>query len=309
VLKGDYQTLDIIEEQLDAYQNDMRRDFKFQRSHVDNVLYEMAERGDRFFDEVLRIGRIFDLVNGEKVRGEFERQVIADTSLQIERHVNELIDWLVDRDYRQWRAVMEYMQRRATHHADKMVGQVTSDFEFNRQNMLASVGREAQEVVNSYDREAESLKLAQEVQKAIIQTAALEVGALGLGALLVAILHTTLLDITGIIGASAIAALGLYVLPYRRNKVKSELRERINVLRGQLESALERQFDQELATSIQRIREAIAPYTRFVRVEREKLERIEADLQSARVEVTALRQGVQAIGTAAASTSAPTSAA
>ena len=42
--------------------------------------------------------------------------------------------------------------------------------------MLASVGREAQDVVNSYDREAESLKLANEVQKAIIQTAALEVG-------------------------------------------------------------------------------------------------------------------------------------
>lgn len=303
VLKGDFQTLDIIEEQLEAYQSDMRRDFKYQRSHVDNVLYEMVERGDRFFDEVLRIGRIFDLVNSEKVRGEFERQVIADTSLEIERHVNELIDWLVDRDYRQWRAVMEYMARRATQHADRMVGQVNSDFEFNRQNMLASVGREAQEVVNSYDREAESLKLAQEVQKAIIQTAALEVGALGLGALLVAILHTTFLDITGIIGASAVAALGLYVLPYRRNKVKNELRERINVLREQLESALERQFEQELSTSIQRIREAIAPYTRFVRVEREKLERIEADLHNARVEVTALRQGVQALGAAAPSMS------
>jgi hypothetical protein len=185
-----------------------------------------------------------------------------------------------------------------------MVGQVTSDFEFNRQNMLASVGREAQEVVNSYDREAESLKLAQEVQKAIIQTAALEVGALGLGALLVAVLHTTLLDITGIVGAGAVAALGLYVLPYRRSKVKNELRERINVLRGQLESALERQFEQELSTSVQRIHEAIAPYTRFVRVEREKLERIEADLQSARVEVTALRHSVQRIGAAAAPTSA-----
>ena len=304
VLKGDFQTMDIIEEQLAAYQTDMRRDFKFQRSHVDNVLYEMAERGDKFFDEVLRIGRVFDLVNGEKVRGEFERRVIADTSLEIERHVNELIDWLVDRDYRQWRAVMEYMARRATHHADKIVGQVASDFEFNRQNMLASVGREAQDVVNSYDREAESLKLAQEVQKAIIQTAALEVGALGLGALLVAVLHTTLLDVTGIIGASAVAALGFYVLPYRRNKVKQELRTRINVLRGQLESALERQFEDELTTSIQRIHEAIAPYTRFVRVEREKLERIEADLHAARVEVTVLRQGVKAVGAAAASASA-----
>jgi small GTP-binding protein len=300
VLKGDFQTLDIIDEQLDAYRNDMQRDFKFQRSHVDNVLYEMAERGDRFFDEILRIGRVFDLLNGEKVRGEFERQVIADTSLQIERHVNELIDWLVDRDYRQWQAVMDYMARRATHHADKMVGQVASNFEFNRQNMLASVGREAQQVVSTYDKEAESLKLAQEVQKAIIQTAAVEVGALGLGAILVALLHTPILDITGILGAGAVAALGLYVLPYRRNKAKTELRERINVLRSQLEGALDRQFNQELKSSIQRVREAIAPYTRFIRVEREKLERLEADMQTLRIEVNVVRHGVQAIGAATA---------
>lgn len=298
VLKGDFQTLDTIEEQLSAYEADMRRDFKYQRSHVDNVLYEMAERGDRFFDETLRISRIFDLVNAEKVRGEFEREVVGDTSRLIERHVNELIDWLVERDYRQWRAVMDYLNRRASQHADKLVGQVTGEFEFNRQTMLASVGREAQHVVDGYDREAESLKLAQEVQKAIIQTAAVEVGALGLGALLVAILHTTLLDITGIVGAGAIAALGLYVLPYRRGKVKAELRERIDVLRGQLENALEKQFEQELNAGIRRIHEAIAPYTRFVRVEREKLERLETDLNSAQQEATTLRHAVQALAAA-----------
>jgi small GTP-binding protein len=298
VLKGDFQTLDTIEEQLAAYEADMRRDFKYQRSHVDNVLYEMAERGDRFFDETLRISRVFDLVNAEKVRGEFERQVVGDTSRLIERHVNELIDWLVERDYRQWRAVMDYLNRRAGQHADKLVGQVTGEFEFNRQAMLASVGREAQHVIDGYDREAESLKLAQEVQKAIVQTAAVEVGALGLGALLVALLHTTLLDITGIIGASAIAALGLYVLPYRRGKVKAELRERINALRGQLEIALEKQFEQELTGGIRRIREAIAPYTRFVRVEREKLEKLEADLTAAQQETSALRHAVQALGAA-----------
>ncbi|MCC6166906.1 MAG: dynamin family protein [Caldilineaceae bacterium] len=298
VLKGDFQTLDTIEEQLTAYETDMRRDFNYQRSHVDNVLYEMAERGDRFFDETLRISRVFDLVNAEKVRGEFERQVVGDTSRMIERHVNELIDWLVERDYRQWRAVMDYLNRRAGQHADKLVGQMTGEFEFNRQAMLASVGRAAQHVVDGYDREAESLKLAQEVQKAIIQTAAVEVGALGLGALLVALLHTTLLDVTGIVGAGAIAALGLYVLPYRRGKVKAELRERINVLRGQLEAALEKQFEQELNAGIRRIREAIAPYTRFVRVEREKLEKLETDLDAAQQETDALRHAVQTLGAA-----------
>jgi hypothetical protein len=260
---------------------------------VDNVLYEMAERGDRFFDETLRVGRIIDLINTEKLRGEFERTVVADTSRQIEIHVNELIDWLVDKDYRQWQSVMEFINRRSTQHADRLVGQVRGDFEFNRQNLLASIGRSARDVVDSYDREAEAQKLAQEVQRALVQTAAVEAGAIGLGALLVTLLHTTLLDVTGLLGASAVAVLGLYVLPYRRSKIKADLRERINDLRDQLDRGMNRQFESELQESVQRIRSAIAPYTRFVRVEREKLDTLEAGLKSSQEHLQQLRAAVQ----------------
>ncbi|MCB9118241.1 MAG: hypothetical protein H6640_00770 [Caldilineaceae bacterium] len=147
----------------------------------------------------MRIGRVFDLVNGEKVRAEFEREVIADTSRDVERQVSDLIDWMVDKDYRQWRDVMEYLNRRSAQHAEQIVGQIGSEFEFNRQNLIASVGREAQRVVDTYDPETESLKLAQQVQNALVQTAAVEVGAIGLGAILVAVLHTTLLDVTGLL--------------------------------------------------------------------------------------------------------------
>jgi hypothetical protein len=150
-------------------------------------------------------------------------------------------------------------------------------------------------VVDSYDREAESLKLAQEVQRAIIQTAAVEVGALGLGALLVALLHTTLLDVTGILGAGAVAALGLYVLPYRRAKIKSAMREHVNQLRDQLNSAMTREFEEEMGASVQRLREAIAPYTRFVRVEREKMDKLGGELQKTRSELSRFRAEIERV--------------
>ena len=293
LLKGDFQALDAIDQQLAAYLNDMRRDFRYQSDRVDNVLHEMAERGDRFFDENLRITRVVELVNSARLRGEFERRVLADTSSAIERHVNQLIDWLIDRDYRQWQAVMEFIEHRSLQHTDQMIGRVRGEFDFNRQNLLKSIGRSAQEVVDSYDREAEALKLAQEVQRAIIQTAAVEAGAIGLGAILVVILNTTFLDVTGILGASALAALGLYVLPYRRQKVKAQLRARIGDLRRRLDAAITHQFESELTASVQRIREAIAPYTRFVRVEREKLETLAADLRRAEAECKGLRRSVE----------------
>ncbi|MEZ4706448.1 MAG: dynamin family protein [Caldilineaceae bacterium] len=295
LLGDDYQTLDAIEEQLQEYQVDMRRDFKYHASHVDNVLYEMAERGDRFFDETLRVTNVMALVNGDKLRADFERVVVGDTSRHIEHQVNDLIDWLVDKDYQQWRGIMEFLNQRAVHHADRIVGKVQSDFEFNRQNLLASIGRNAQRVVDSYDREAESLKLAQEVQRALIQTAAVEAGALGLGALLVAILQTTLLDVTGVIGASALAAVGLYVLPYRRTKIKQQLREQINQLRAQLSEAMTRQFESELNDGLQRIREAMGPYSRFVRVEREKLAKLRGELDSGAAQISDMQHTLSQI--------------
>jgi small GTP-binding protein len=295
LLKGDFQTLDTIDEQLDAYQADMRRDFQYQSDRVDNVLYEMAERGDKFFDENLRVTRILELINSERLRGEFERKVLADTSRQIEQHVSELIDWMVDKDYRQWQGVIDYINQRASQHTNRMVGKVSNEFEFSRQNLLKSVGRSAREVVDSYDREAEASKLAQEVQRAIVQTAAVEAGAIGLGALLVAVLQTTLLDVTGVLGAGAVAALGLYVLPYRRAKVKEGMRTHIGDLRQRLDIAMTRQFEAELAQSVQRIKEAIAPYTRFVRVEREKLTVLGDTLRDAEQQLHQLQHDVQGL--------------
>lgn len=292
LLHGDFAALDTIEAHLDAYERDMRHDFTYQMSHIDNVLYEMAERGDRFFDETMRFTRIFDLVNGDKLRGQFEREVVGDTSREIERYVSDLIDWMVDKDFRQWRDVMNFLGERASQHTDRMVGQLDSEFEFNRQNLLASIGRDARTVVDSYDRSAQSLKLAKDVQRAIIQTAAVEASALGLGAILVTLLNTTMLDVTGLLSAGALAAMGFYVLPYRRSKVKQELRANINELREQLHSVLSRQFESELAASLQRLRDAIAPYTRFVRVERQKLEHLGAELGDDLIELTSIRREV-----------------
>ena len=293
VLKSDIETLGTVEEQLAAYEEDMRRDFQYQLSRVDNVIYAMAERGDRFFDQTMRLGRVFDLVNGQKISNEFNREVVADTSRDVERQISDLINWMVDKDYRQWRSINEYLTRRWAQHEDRIVGQVGAAFESGREALLANVGRESQRIIEGYDREAEAAKLGQEVQRSIVQTAAIEASALGLGAILVAVLHTSLLDFTGILSAGALAALGLYLLPFRRSQLKADLRTRLGTLRTNLNEVMTRQFSNELESGMHRIRDAIAPYTRFVRVEREKLDRIHAELAGARSRVESLRTEIE----------------
>jgi hypothetical protein len=64
-------------------------------------------------------------------------------------------------------------------------------------------------------------------------------------------------------------------------------------LRDQLNNALIQQFESELAESLRRIRDAIAPYTRFVRVEREKLEKLDAELRLTKSAITQLRHDIE----------------
>ena len=281
VLRDDVTTVRTVEAQLAAYEADMRRDFKYHLSHVDNVLYAMSDRGNAFFDETIRIGRLLDLMNADKVRGLFERQVVADTASQVETHTHEVIDWLVGQDYRQWQAVTEYLNRRVCHHEAQMVGRVEGGFEYNRQALLESVGRSAKAIVTSYDKEAEAQQLAESVQLALAQTAIVEVGAIGLGALLVKLLATTLADVSGVLAASALAALGFYLIPNKRRRAKNDLAAKVADLRVRLTAALTTEFETELSKSLQRIREAMRPYTRFVEMQQATLADTEAALHRA----------------------------
>ncbi len=265
--------------------------FKYHLSHVDNVLYGMSVRGNNFFDETIRIQRIFDLVNADRVRGMFEREVVADTSAQVEAHTRDLIDWLVDQDYRQWQGVMDYLNKRIARHSSQIIGQVGGTFESNRQQLLESVGRSAREVVATYDHQAEARELGESVQRAVAQTAIVEVGAIGLGALLVKVLATALADVTGVLAAGALAAVGFYVIPNKRRRAKLDLQEKIDELRGRLNAALSGQFETELGRSLARVRDAMAPYTRFVETQQATLGTTTEALQEAerKLEVLARR--------------------
>jgi len=293
LLKDDFSTIDTVEAQLGVYEEDMRRDFKYHLSHVENVLHEMLARGRDFFDETVRFRRVFDLLNAERVRGEFERSVVADTVNQVEAHVGELIDWMVDKDFQQWQAVMDYLNRRSAQHEGRMVGRVGGRFERSRQELLASVGRAARQVVRSYNKEKEARELAESIQTAVAQAALIQVGAIGLGAILVKLLATAIADVTGVLAASVVAALGLYIIPARRRRAKKELQRKVNDLRERLSRALTRQFEQELSQSLRRIREAMTPYTRFVRGEHGQLQRIEQELLDTHATLHSLRTRVQ----------------
>lgn len=295
LLREDTGVLDDLARQLALYREDLQHQFRFRLTDVDVVLHEFERRGLAWFDETMRIGRVFDLLNKARMKAEFEREVVADVPQAIDRKVHEIIDWMVGADLRQWQAVSEHLAARRARHADRIVGQVGRSFDQDRTRLLESVGRAAQQTVASYDRDAESTRMADAVQAAVASTALVEAGAVGLGALLAHVLVGAAADATGILAASVIAFLGLYILPSRREAAKRDFRGKIAGLRQRLMDSLSAQFDREVDRSVAGVEEAVAPYSRFVRAEQGKLETVRGELASAGDRIELLRERVESL--------------
>lgn len=289
LLREDLTTLADLDRQLDLYRSDMQREFRFRLSHVDKELHEFENRGIAFFDDALRLGRVLDLLNKSRLKLEFERLVIADMPRIIEQHVNEIIDWMVASDLRQWEAVMERVRRRRAAHSDRLMDQSGLGFTYDRTRLLDTVGRAAEQAVGSYDREREAHQMAESVQMAVAGTAIAQAGAIGLGTAVTALATTTFADVTGILAAGTIAALGLFVIPMRRRLAKSELRQKIASMRTELMGSLTAQFEREITRSLERIRDAVAPYSRFVRAERDRFTEVRDELTAIKDALATIR--------------------
>ncbi len=289
LLKDDFATLDEVERQLAVYQADLMRDFEFRLADIDRILLQMEKRGHEFFDDTMRIGRVMDLLNRSRMQQGFEQNVVADAPQQIERKVGELVDWLVDADLRQRQDVTKHLAERRRQYQDRIVGDDSGRFHYDRTRLIDSVGRESQKVIDSFDRRKEARELADGARNAVAAAAAVSAGAVGLGAVVTIVATTAAADVTGLIMASVVAALGFFILPAKREKAKGEMRRKIGGVRQRLSDALHAQFAQEVSKSGERIRESIAPYSRFVRAEGDKLRTTEQELREIGVELASLR--------------------
>lgn len=280
-LAEDSKLLDDIRGQTLYYDEDMQRNFKARISEIDGLLLNMEKRGTDFFDDRLRLGRIPDLLRSKQLEQDFQQEVVADTPRQIEDRVNELVDWMVQQDLRQWTAVADHLSRQRDSHHGRIVGDAPREgtLAYDRQRLIDSIGRTTREAVHSYDQTREAAELAASARQAVVNAGLAGVGA-SLGVIIAIVAHTAFLDFTGIIAGVAAAALGLLILPARKRKAKAEFSEKLTDLRTRLVSNLEQQFDREMRRSTQRIEDTIAPFDRFVRSERDRLTKRQSSLQS-----------------------------
>ena len=198
----------------------------------------------RYFDDTLRLGRVFDLLNRSRVQREFEEQVVADAPRQIERRVSELIDWLVDQDFRQWQAVTARLATRRQEHGDRILGSARHRQLSRRSGAPARLGRPRSAARRGHVRPAARGRSDRRPARAppSRRPRPWGRGALGLGALVTLAATTAAADVTGILMASVVAALGFLIIPAKRRKARTEIRARVSSQVNDLRTALGAEF-------------------------------------------------------------------
>jgi len=277
ILSSDTQTLAKVERQLDLYVEDTQAEFERHVDRIENELLEMRIRGEEFLDDTMRLWKIRDMLDRNRMRKAFVNQVVAQTPENIENHIQEVIDWLVERELRQWRLMAEELsRRRETDTLQDAAREASSGFAYNRRQLIDSVGSQAERVIADYDKRAEAMRMASTLQESVAMVGLVEVSAISLGLILKALLVSATADATGVLAAGVLGVLGLAIIPWRRGVAKREMREKMEELREQLHKVLNENFTREMDRSAGRLREAIAPYRRFVLGEEKRLKGIQS---------------------------------
>jgi small GTP-binding protein len=290
ILEKDQDLLKNVAHQQEIYKTDKEKEFSLRMAEIENVFFEMENRGDIFFEDRFRLVRIPELVKRERLQEDFKKEVVADVPQQVEEKVEGLIDWLVESDLRQWKSVTDYLADRQREHKGRIIDNgLNNNFMTDRSHLLDALRKEADKVVKNYDKHLRTEKIAQDAQNAVTTSLAVEIGAVGLGTMITILATTMAADITGIVAASVVAVLGLLVIPSQRRKAKRDLHDRMKNLREGLINSLQEEFKKELGRSVARIEEVIAPYSRFVRAETAQTEGVIEAMRAAKMEIDRLR--------------------
>ncbi|KYQ93485.1 hypothetical protein DLAC_06178 [Tieghemostelium lacteum] len=270
VLSIDIQTVRQVSEQLDHFQKEIKEDFQHHLDRIENILLKMETRADKFLDDQIKLGNIMSLLRGNEVKHLFERDVIGATSHDIELQMSSMIDWIVDKNIKQWKSIMDHINQRSSSRLEKVIGTVnkgSNEFLYNRQTLLSSMGTHTTQALGKYNKDVESTKVHSDIKSAIYQTAAVEMGAVGIATFIA----TSLLDLTGILGVGALALGGLAILPMKKAALKKSVHSKIQDLRLNLEQIISSHFENEMENGISKIKASISPYSSYINFEVNKL--------------------------------------
>ncbi len=100
-------------------------------------------------------------------------------------------------------------------------------------------------------------------------------------------------SITFALGTLLLATAGLLVIPNRRREAQENFTERTSALRERLCKTVQERFERELDLSVERMREAMSPYVRFIEAEQARMGEARASLEDINQMMETIKSGME----------------
>ena len=290
LVHGDHSALAAILGEVDAYETRMGADVSRYQSQITNVLWQIERRGQRFFDELVRVSNVLRLRDRDVVENRFRKEVVADAPQHIEEEVQALIDWLVRQNLAMWEKAdaMLRQRREALRDAAGRARFVSPQYVYNREEIFTRLAQPVRRRLDRFDAQQEADEIVAAVNAALARTFGVQAVVIGLGAVLTAAFTTLGLDVTGTVGMTLLVTSGLFILPQRRARLKRELAGKVETLRAELEQTLAARFREQLRDYVEHLRETFAPELESARAQAARLRSAGASLKERQAECAAL---------------------
>lgn len=228
------------------------------------------------------------------------KPTFAPPSTTVQSELLEMVkataETVATRGRAQGQTVIEFLGQRPVLKNAKgssLVGSVTaaSRFEDTRQQLAQHLQQAVHRHTDDWDERAAEESLLTALQRTAWVSAGLNAGAVG--TILAAITTSAVDVVSAVAGASALAASSALVMTAGRQQLVKRYSDQWTGRGASLHEDVEAITGQQVEILGRRIRDGVAPYTRFVEAEQERLERLAEQCEQLTVKAQRLRQRIR----------------
>lgn len=173
----------------------MVSDFSSRLQKVENVLLRLLDRVDEFITNEMSLTNVTAIFRGSELQVKFEKTVLADFKNEIENLVEDILEWTMERNERQYKASVEYISLCTSNRNNLIIGSAPILIESRRKAMLSSMLHGSQKILERFNKTEEAARIRAGVATAFAGTIIMEAGAIGVTT---AALSAAMFDMTGL---------------------------------------------------------------------------------------------------------------
>lgn len=218
LLHSDNRVLELIHESLDLAFRDIHRDVQLYQQRIDDALNAFSRRAERFLDEKLSIWNTDIFLNRSRFEQELAQHMVTDFSQPVEDTLKDIGELVSQRSSVQAKSILDFLGDRPRIHAHSMVGRVSDErFDSLRSDLVQKLRLDVKRLLEGSDLNQETSYVRGQVSSSVAQAMGVQLSsATALGGLAFA----QALDVTGMVALSSVFALGLVIIPWRRDIIR-----------------------------------------------------------------------------------------